>query len=101
MRRYVSYSKSSNWHLTQLGLRVDQPAEVHCQTCGDPYCEVCFAAQHRKGSRKTHIFTPLHSKKETTTNENGVNLAVETDNIAAGDDELVCAFKKKKSFVKF
>jgi hypothetical protein len=92
VRGYVSYLKSSNWHLTQLVLRVDQPSGVYCQTCGDPYCEVCFAAQHRKGSRKTHIFTPLHSKKESTTTENGVNPAVETDNVAAGGDELVCAF---------
>ena len=33
---------------------VDQPAQVFCEKCADNYCEVCFAAQHRKGSRKAH-----------------------------------------------
>jgi hypothetical protein len=37
----------------------DQPAAMQCQTCQDIYCEVCFAAQHRKGSRKTHLVKPL------------------------------------------
>ena len=35
-------------------LHLDQPAEVRCEACADIYCEVCFAAQHRKGSRKQH-----------------------------------------------
>lgn len=42
----------------------DQPAEVECQSCRDVYCEVCFAAQHRKGSRKLHSVQPLRTKKE-------------------------------------
>ena len=37
----------------------DQPAQVRCETCADDYCEVCFAAQHRKGSRKGHTATSL------------------------------------------
>ncbi|KAF5363985.1 hypothetical protein D9756_000251 [Leucocoprinus leucothites] len=37
----------------------DQPAQVLCETCSDVYCEVCFAAQHRKGSRKRHAVRPL------------------------------------------
>lgn len=37
----------------------DQPAQVHCENCVDNYCEVCFAAQHRKGSRKQHKQKPL------------------------------------------
>ncbi|KAF9006664.1 hypothetical protein BDQ17DRAFT_1352168 [Cyathus striatus] len=37
----------------------DQPAQVMCETCSDPYCDVCFAAQHRKGSRKRHAVKPL------------------------------------------
>ncbi|TDL29668.1 hypothetical protein BD410DRAFT_736748 [Rickenella mellea] len=32
----------------------DQPACVFCETCVDNYCEVCFAALHRKGTRKGH-----------------------------------------------
>jgi hypothetical protein len=37
----------------------DQPAQVRCETCADDYCEVCYAAQHRKGSRKSHTATSL------------------------------------------
>ncbi|TFK55642.1 hypothetical protein OE88DRAFT_1652049 [Heliocybe sulcata] len=37
----------------------DQPAQVNCETCADDYCEVCFAAQHRKGSRKRHATKPI------------------------------------------
>lgn len=39
----------------------DQPAQVVCDKCADKYCEVCFAAQHRKGSRKTHVAKPIAS----------------------------------------
>lgn len=43
---------------------VDQPAEVHCSICSDNFCEVCFAAQHRKGSRKRHATTPLGGESD-------------------------------------
>ncbi|KAG6841853.1 hypothetical protein C0991_006260 [Blastosporella zonata] len=42
----------------------DQPAQVLCETCSDAYCEVCFAAQHRKGSRKQHTSKPLPGQGE-------------------------------------
>jgi len=42
----------------------DQPAQVHCETCGDDFCEVCFAAQHRKGTRKRHATKPLSGQHE-------------------------------------
>ncbi|KAJ4479180.1 hypothetical protein J3R30DRAFT_3475094 [Lentinula aciculospora] len=32
----------------------DQPAEVFCENCADAYCDVCYSAQHRKGSRRLH-----------------------------------------------
>ena len=52
----------------------DQPAEVHCETCGDDYCEVCFAAQHRKGSRKRHTAKSLADgeKMPSKPTKNGV-----------------------------
>ncbi|KIM46468.1 hypothetical protein M413DRAFT_64978 [Hebeloma cylindrosporum] len=56
----------------------DQPAEVLCQTCADAYCEVCFAAQHRKGSRKQHAVKPL-SKKDKGAKTNGVHSAGDPD----------------------
>ncbi|TFK25939.1 hypothetical protein FA15DRAFT_667930 [Coprinopsis marcescibilis] len=37
----------------------DQPANLICENCGDPYCEVCFSAQHRKGTRKAHKTKPI------------------------------------------
>jgi hypothetical protein len=37
----------------------DQPAQVYCESCTDNFCDVCFAAQHRKGSRKQHKTKPL------------------------------------------
>ncbi|KNZ76028.1 UPF0652 protein [Termitomyces sp. J132] len=40
----------------------DQPAQVLCETCSDAYCEVCFAAQHRKGTRRQHKSKPLSGK---------------------------------------
>lgn len=50
-------------HGSPLKIReiADQPAEVRCETCADVFCEVCYAAQHRKGSRKLHVVKPLSS----------------------------------------
>ncbi|KAM6496124.1 Protein of unknown function (DUF2009) domain containing protein [Amanita muscaria] len=42
----------------------DQPAHILCETCKDVYCEVCFAAQHRKGTRKRHATSPLEKRPE-------------------------------------
>ncbi|KAI0722309.1 hypothetical protein C8T65DRAFT_628916 [Cerioporus squamosus] len=42
----------------------DQPAQVFCETCSDNFCEVCFAAQHRKGTRKRHATKPLAGPQE-------------------------------------
>ncbi|KAJ3076375.1 hypothetical protein HDU98_003629 [Podochytrium sp. JEL0797] len=41
----------------------DQPSAVFCQTCQDAFCQVCFAAQHRKGSRRGHQTTPIGPKE--------------------------------------
>ncbi|CUA69192.1 UPF0652 protein [Rhizoctonia solani] len=48
----------------------DQPANVYCEACADDFCEVCFEAQHRKGTRKLHKSRPLSvqpAPKPTTT----------------------------------
>lgn len=52
---------------------VDQPAQVHCESCEDDYCEVCFAAQHRKGTRKRHASKALDGQlgKKTRVVQNG------------------------------
>ncbi|KAJ2934265.1 hypothetical protein H1R20_g2808, partial [Candolleomyces eurysporus] len=44
----------------------DQPADLICETCADHFCEVCFAAQHRKGSRKTHTTKPISKPADGT-----------------------------------
>jgi hypothetical protein len=56
----VARSPSSLQPIIYLCLgTTDQPAEVHCETCADDYCDVCFASQHRKGSRKKHVAVSL------------------------------------------
>ncbi|KAG9317802.1 hypothetical protein JVU11DRAFT_2025 [Chiua virens] len=51
----------------------DQPAQFSCKECEDEYCEVCFAAQHRKGTRKKHTGTPISgSPKRADRARNGV-----------------------------
>ncbi|KAF7332450.1 B box-type domain-containing protein [Mycena kentingensis (nom. inval.)] len=42
----------------------DQPAEVLCETCADAFCEVCYASQHRKGSRQKHVVKPLTDREK-------------------------------------
>ena len=44
---------------------------MFCEICSDPYCEVCFAAQHRKGSRKQHTVKDLASRKKVKAEVNG------------------------------
>ena len=53
----------------------DQPAQMSCKECEDDYCEVCFAAQHRKGSRKKHAVTPISGSpgKRTEKAQDGVS----------------------------
>ena len=56
-------------------LDADQPAQVFCEFCTDNFCDVCFAAQHRKGSRKQHKTKPLtmtKSNKPQPAASNGV-----------------------------
>ncbi|KAK7049707.1 hypothetical protein VNI00_005738 [Paramarasmius palmivorus] len=42
----------------------DQPAQLLCEQCADAFCEVCFAAQHRKGTRKGHKTKQIRSLKD-------------------------------------
>ncbi|KAF8165631.1 hypothetical protein B0H34DRAFT_689871 [Crassisporium funariophilum] len=65
----------------------DQPAEVLCETCADAYCEVCFAAQHRKGSRKGHVVKPLSTREKKKAKANGVH-GTEAE-ASAADGELM------------
>jgi hypothetical protein len=43
----------------------DQPAQLLCEVCTDIFCEVCFAALHRKGVRKNHQAKPLGDRIES------------------------------------
>ncbi|KAG6373793.1 hypothetical protein JVT61DRAFT_5938 [Boletus reticuloceps] len=55
----------------------DQPAQLSCKECEDDYCEVCFAAQHRKGTRKKHTVTSISGSPARRTDKasNGVSSA--------------------------
>ncbi|KAF9464797.1 hypothetical protein BDZ94DRAFT_1255278 [Collybia nuda] len=65
----------------------DQPAQVSCETCADAYCEVCFAAQHRKGSRKRHAVKPLTGNKEKRQKPNGTSTHEGTNGVNAMEIE--------------
>jgi len=66
----------------------DQPSQVRCETCSDDFCEVCFAAQHRKGTRKRHATIVLSGRveKRVKLSENGVKKA------SSMNDDQVCSF---------
>ncbi|KAJ7724889.1 hypothetical protein B0H16DRAFT_1736464 [Mycena metata] len=66
----------------------DQPAEVFCETCADVFCEVCYAAQHRKGSRKLHVVKPLGTvEKAKSTGGAPVTAAADPDAMDADGDD--------------
>ncbi|KAH9971431.1 hypothetical protein BGW80DRAFT_1322400 [Lactifluus volemus] len=68
----------------------DQPAEVHCETCADDYCEVCFASQHRKGSRKKHVAKSLAVGETKTPSKPSPNRVTHHDavqDVEMEDDE--------------
>ncbi|KAG7097356.1 hypothetical protein E1B28_004707 [Marasmius oreades] len=71
----------------------DQPAQILCEQCADSFCEVCFAAQHRKGSRKSHntkllrdLKDPSPQKKEPNEADADVSMEIGTDNDSEGED---------------
>jgi hypothetical protein len=63
----------------------DQPIAVLCNQCNDKFCEVCFQALHKKGSRKQHTFVALvpnvkfqrsstsHTSTLPTSNDTNIN----------------------------
>ncbi|KAJ7246544.1 hypothetical protein B0H12DRAFT_1126079 [Mycena haematopus] len=64
----------------------DQPAEVRCETCADVFCEVCYASQHRKGSRKLHVVKPL-SALEKNKPSHGAQVTEDQDAMDADDSD--------------
>ncbi|KAJ7693870.1 hypothetical protein B0H17DRAFT_1058526 [Mycena rosella] len=64
----------------------DQPAEVRCETCSDVFCEVCYASQHRKGSRKLHVVKPLSGLEKPKTKPSAGATAEEADAMDADAD---------------
>ncbi|TFY52688.1 hypothetical protein EVG20_g10445, partial [Dentipellis fragilis] len=67
----------------------DQPAEVHCEVCSDDFCDVCFSALHRKGTRKRHATKPLGQRREKKAklSSNGAAKSVETAEKMDTDDD--------------
>ncbi|KAF9651742.1 hypothetical protein BDM02DRAFT_3154130 [Thelephora ganbajun] len=83
----------------------DQPARVYCESCTDNFCGVCFAAQHRKGSRKQHKTKPLTvakpSKPQPAASSNGAPANGHDDEMDVedvdSDEELERASRAKQT----
>lgn len=67
----------------------DQPAELTCETCSDVYCQVCFQAQHRKGSRRSHTTKPLAAKPTTGTRSKQPLTTINGHHVVAGSSKPV------------
>ena len=69
----------------------DQPSQVFCENCSDNYCEVCFAAQHRKGSRKGHVMKLLDGQisKKTTANSNAKVEGEDEDSVSSSSNRQI------------
>ncbi|EIW76289.1 hypothetical protein CONPUDRAFT_130825 [Coniophora puteana RWD-64-598 SS2] len=72
----------------------DQPAQLHCEACAERFCEVCFAALHRKGTRKAHATKALEyeepARKKAKTEVGGgedKEVRVNGEDIAMNSDE--------------
>ncbi|KAJ3868948.1 hypothetical protein EV359DRAFT_31096 [Lentinula novae-zelandiae] len=70
----------------------DQPAQLFCENCADAYCDVCYSAQHRKGSRKTHKTQVLESSRKPreqveAKGEDHVRLQMDTVEDDDGDED--------------
>ncbi|KAH3759212.1 UPF0652 protein [Pelomyxa schiedti] len=51
----------------------DQLATVMCQQCRDTYCQLCYFALHRKGSRSTHVSQALPNAPGPATKQSTSN----------------------------
>lgn len=60
---------------------------MFCEGCQDNFCDVCFAAQHRKGTRKTHKSNALDNVLKSND-----KTAPDTNGHAEPVDEEVCRF---------
>ncbi|CAE7088183.1 unnamed protein product [Rhizoctonia solani] len=68
----------------------DQPASVYCEACADDFCDVCFEAQHRKGTRKLHKSRPLESAQPAPTSTTAApEPDVEAEAEEIDDDEFL------------
>lgn len=74
---------------------IDQPAQVQCKECNDKYCEVCFAALHRKGTRKQHS----HEQFSTSSVKNNHINVPQNGDIAVEDEvRIVSVFSTCLNF---
>ncbi|CAE6442703.1 unnamed protein product [Rhizoctonia solani] len=70
----------------------DQPANVFCETCADDFCDVCYEAQHRKGTRKMHKSRPLETSQPapaSTTAPTPIDSGTENGPKDTKDDDLL------------
>ena len=87
----------------------DQPASLRCLSCADIYCDVCFAAMHKRGSRATHKHEPYTEGEKMTKavnakasssmsdeDDGAAAAASPADDDSASDDMLEAAYQAKK-----
>lgn len=64
----------------------DQPASLRCLACEDIYCDVCFAAMHKRGSRATHKHQPYTEGEKLA---KAVNAQAGSSSMSDEDDDAV------------
>lgn len=77
-------------HVAKEGFCVeceDQPAEVRCNDCKDDFCAVCFASQHRKGTRKAHSIVNLSGPAPKKEHAAGTQESQKDEEMAEESDE--------------
>lgn len=75
----------------------DQPSEIFCKNCDEPFCEVCFGYIHRAGKRKQHEYVKGESseKEETVVNADGAS-SEESEESEEESEEDIYATKESK-----
>ncbi|KAI9204659.1 uncharacterized protein BJ171DRAFT_442325 [Polychytrium aggregatum] len=67
----------------------DQPAFFSCEQCADDFCEVCYTAQHRKGSRKMHKAKRLGPEpKRSTSGDKKADSSQNADDDSESDEVM-------------
>lgn len=78
----------------------DQPAELDCKNCKEPFCSVCYNYLHRTGNRKNHK-TNSYSSGSKSGSINGSKRAAESQLENPGSESSACDENDDKSDSSF